>query len=361
MQNTFADRLLSWYFSNGRSLPWRETRDPYAIWISEIILQQTRVAQGLDYYHRFLQRFPSIKDLALAEENDVLVMWQGLGYYSRARNLHTAAKTILQKHQGVFPEDYASILQLKGIGEYTASAISAFAYQQPFLAVDGNAYRVFSRYFAIDLPIDIPEGQRIIKELAYNVFDTQRPDHFNQAIMDLGSGICTPKQPRCSECPLQDDCLALLSDRMSELPVKQGKTKQKNRFLTYFVFAFDGQTYLYKRPGGDVWQGLYEFPVIESGTLQEWNDFHVQCRHTFHTHQIQSSEPYLHLLSHQRIHARFIVIDFDALSTPLLQTIAPQCELVHRDQWQDFPVSRLIERFCENENFLSTLEKTVQP
>lgn len=355
MQHTFADRLITWYFLNGRSLPWRETRDPYYIWISEIILQQTRVAQGLEYYLRFIQEFPTLKDLALAQENEVLVLWQGLGYYSRARNLHTAAKTILNQYNGVFPKDYNNIIQLKGIGEYTASAISAFAFEQPRLAIDGNAYRVFSRYFAIELPIDKPEGQKIIKELAYSVFDPKRPDHFNQAIMDLGSGICTPKQARCVECPLQNECLALISNKVSILPFKEGKTKQRNRYFTYFAYSFNSQTYLYRRPEGDVWHGLYEFPMIESIDQKSWIEVQQQSTDLFDGQHVHWSESYLHILSHQKIHAKFLIIEGNSPSPFFPDHIKTQYELIHVNDWSKFPISRLMERFCMDENFLSIL------
>lgn len=359
MQNTFSDRLISWYFQNGRSLPWRDSGNPYFIWISEIILQQTRVSQGLDYYRRFIERFPTLSELANAPEDEVLVQWQGLGYYSRARNLHAAAQHIQHHHGGIFPSEYAQIIRLKGIGEYTASAICAFAFHQPYLALDGNAYRVFSRYFAIDLPIDTLQGQRLIKARALEVFDTTQPQHFNQAIMDLGSGICTPKQTRCSECPLQSGCLAYSTHAVQSLPVKQGKTKQKNRYFTFFAHVSQGRTYLYKRSSGDIWHGLYAFPEVESEHQQAWMALYhrfIQDQAPQKTYTCRSSDPYLHLLSHQRLHVRFLIFTHSSEAQVAPELLpGPEGEWVGLDTWMSYPVSRLMDRFLRHEKFLSLL------
>ena len=223
MEN-FSGVLIHWYSENKRQLPWRETTDPYRIWISEIILQQTRVVQGLEYFNRFMERFPDVKALAEANEDEVMKYWQGLGYYSRARNLHAAAREIMARFGGKFPETYKEVLSLKGIGEYTAAAICSFAWRQPYAVVDGNVYRVLGRVFGVDTPIDSTAGKKEFAELAQAMLDPERPDLYNQAIMDFGAVQCTPKAPDCMYCPLRERCVAYVSGKVDELPVKAGKT-----------------------------------------------------------------------------------------------------------------------------------------
>lgn len=256
----FSDTLINWYNEHRRDLPWRNTRDPYRIWISEIILQQTRVAQGLEYYRRFIERFPDVAALANAPEDEVLRLWQGLGYYSRARNLHAAAKSM----NGTFPVDYAGVRALKGVGDYTAAAICSIAYGMPYAVVDGNVYRVLSRYFAIHTPIDSTQGKKEFASLANELLDHRRPDLYNQAIMDFGAMVCTPASPDCNGCPLADSCAALASNTVAELPVKEKKTKTTDRYLTYLKIVADGHTFIRKRDDNDIWKGLYEYPLIET-------------------------------------------------------------------------------------------------
>ena len=256
----FSDTLINWYNEHRRDLPWRNTRDPYRIWISEIILQQTRVSQGLDYYRRFIERFPDVATLACAPEDEVLRLWQGLGYYSRARNLHAAAKSM----NGTFPADYAGVRALKGVGDYTAAAICSIAYEMPYAVVDGNVYRVLSRYFGIDTPIDSTQGKKEFASLADELLDHRRPDLYNQAIMDFGAMVCTPASPDCAGCPLADSCAALASNTVAELPVKAKKTKTTDRYLTYLKIVADGHTFIRKRDNNDIWKGLYEYPLIET-------------------------------------------------------------------------------------------------
>lgn len=256
----FSDTLINWYNEHRRDLPWRNTRDPYRIWISEIILQQTRVAQGLDYYRRFIERFPDVAALACAPEDEVLRLWQGLGYYSRARNLHAAAKSM----NGTFPAEYAGVRALKGVGDYTAAAICSIAYGMPYAVVDGNVHRVLSRYFGIDTPIDSTQGKKEFASLADELLDHRRPDLYNQAIMDFGAMVCTPASPDCAGCPLADSCAALASNTVAELPVKTKKTKTTDRYLTYLKIVADGYTFIRKRDDNDIWKGLYEYPLIET-------------------------------------------------------------------------------------------------
>ena len=252
----FSETILRWYAENGRDLPWRRTRDPYAVWLSEIILQQTRVAQGRAYWERFLERFPTVGDLAAAPEDEVLRLWQGLGYYSRARNLHAAAKQIVSL--GGFPTTLEGIRSLKGVGDYTAAAIGSIAFGLPAAVVDGNVYRVLSRYYGIATPVNTTEGKREITALAQSLLPTSHPSDFNQAIMDFGAIQCTPQSPCCDRCPLMDTCSALREGRVGELPVKLRKLKVQERRLTYVYIRCNGQTAIHRRPAGDIWQGLYE-------------------------------------------------------------------------------------------------------
>lgn len=258
--NLFTQTLLEWFDRNGRELPWRETKNPYLIWISEIILQQTRVAQGMDYFQRFVNRFPDLDSLAAAHEDEVMKYWQGLGYYSRARNLHAAARSM----NGTFPKTYEGVRALKGVGDYTAAAICSFAYDMPHAVVDGNVYRVLSRYFGIDVPIDAPAGKRLFAQMAAELLSPSRPADYNQAIMDFGAMQCTPQSPDCAACPLMESCLACREERVQQLPVKQHKTKSSNRFFNYIYVRTGAYTYINKRTGNDIWKNLYELPLIES-------------------------------------------------------------------------------------------------
>ena len=254
--------LLTWYQQNGRDLPWRRTKDPYKIWLSEIILQQTRVEQGMDYYLRFTEVYPTVEQLAHAEEDEVLRLWQGLGYYSRARNLHQAAKQIVE--MGGFPNSYSQIRSLKGVGDYTAAAIASFAYDLPHAVVDGNVYRVLSRVFAINTPIDSTEGKRQFANLAQELLPPNHAALHNQAIMDLGALICTPRAPQCTSCPLNNVCMAHAECTPDDFPVKTKRTQVRTRFLTYIIVTDGTHLLLRKRPKGDIWQGLYEPVLIET-------------------------------------------------------------------------------------------------
>ena len=267
--NIFSEAIVEWYKEYKRDLPWRESSDPYRIWISEIILQQTRVAQGYDYFLRFIKRFPDVKALADADEDEVMKYWQGLGYYSRARNLHAAAKSM----NGVFPETYPEVLALKGVGEYTAAAICSFAYGMPYAVVDGNVYRVLSRYFGIDTPIDSTEGKKLFAALADEMLDKKQPALYNQGIMDFGAIQCTPQSPDCLFCPLADSCSALSTGRVTQLPVKQHKTKTTNRYFNYIYVRAGAHTYINKRTANDIWKNLFELPLIETPVALSEEEF----------------------------------------------------------------------------------------
>ena len=252
----FTETILHWYAENGRDLPWRRTRDPYAVWLSEIILQQTRVAQGMAYWKRFMERFPTVDDLAAAPEDEVLRLWQGLGYYSRARNLHAAAKQIVA--MGDFPDTLEGIRSLKGVGDYTAAAIGSIAFGLPAAVVDGNVYRVLARYFGIATPVGTTEAKKEFTALANRLLPADAPAAFNQGMMDFGATCCTPANPACLTCPLQPSCTAFRDGRIDLLPVKKEAAKPVERHLSYVYIRFQGQTAIHRRGAGDIWQGLWE-------------------------------------------------------------------------------------------------------
>ena len=261
----FASILLEWFRENGRDLPWRQTRDPYAIWLSEIILQQTQVKQGWEYWERFMHRWPKVEDLAAASEDDVLREWQGLGYYSRARNLHFAARQILSL--GHFPDTLEEIKKLKGVGDYTAAAIASIAFGLPAAVVDGNVYRVLARHYGIDTPINTTEGKKVFAALAQELLPSTEASAYNQAIMDFGAIQCTPQSPHCERCPLMESCEAFRTGRIAQLPVKLKNLKIHERHLTYIYIRCQGQTAIRRRGPGDIWQGLWEPVLVEADSV----------------------------------------------------------------------------------------------
>ena len=288
----FSKTILNWYAINGRELPWRQTTNPYAIWLSEVIMQQTRIAQGTAYWERFMKRWPNVQELAKATEDEVLREWQGLGYYSRARNLHKAAQQIVGL--GRFPQTYKELKQLKGIGEYTAAAISSISFAEPIAVVDGNVYRVLARYFGIDTPIDSTEGKKVFKTMAQEYLPKEAPAAYNQGLMDFGAIQCTPTSPNCEVCPLIDTCFAANNNKVAELPVKAKKTKQHERHFSFIYIRCNSKTAIRRRGAGDIWQGLWELPTkellgnaIENATLIKKNVKHIL------THQIIFADFYL--------------------------------------------------------------------
>ena len=323
-----SDILLSWFAREGRDLPWRRTRDPYRIWLSEVILQQTRVAQGLEYYLRFTERFPDIAALATTPEDEVLKLWQGLGYYSRARNLHAAARQVMSRFGGVFPVTYEGVRALPGVGDYTAAAVCSIVYDAPCAVLDGNVYRVLARLFDIGIPIDTTAGKRTFAELAQLQLDTSRPGLYNQAIMDFGALQCTPAQPRCGDCPLAGRCLALAAGTVGVRPVKQGRAKVRDRWFNYLPVTCGGQTLLHRRGGGDIWQGLYEFPLIETDKAADFAELAATAAFrellgNGRWHLRRSVTMPGHQLSHQLLHAVFHRIECDAMPAfPSVETAA---------------------------------------
>ncbi len=339
-----APVLLEWYARHGRDLPWRRTRDPYRIWLSEVILQQTRVAQGTEYYHRFAARFPEVGALAAAAEDEVLKLWQGLGYYSRARNLHKAAKTVVEHFGGRFPERFAEVRALPGVGDYTAAAICSAAYDAPYAAVDGNVYRVLARFFDLETPIDTAAGRKAFAELAQMQLDRAQPGRYNQAVMDFGALLCTPKSPRCGECPLAERCLALAAGTVAERPVKQGRTKVSDRWFNYLHIVCGDRTLLCRREARDIWQGLYEFPMIETDGPTDFAALAAAPRFRELTgdapwHLVRSVDMPRHQLSHRTIHAAIHRIETPRL-TPAAESLAVETAALG-----DHAVPRLLERY----------------
>jgi len=337
--------IIKWYQSHKRDLPWRDTTDPYIIWLSEVILQQTRVNQGYAYFIRFTERFPDVKSLATASEDEVLKLWQGLGYYSRARNLHAAAKTILEKYNGIFPKEYEDVLALKGVGGYTAAAIVSFAYNQPYPVVDGNVYRVLARIFAMSEPIDTGRGKKAFNELAHLLIDRDDPGLYNQAIMEFGALQCVPVAPDCGICPANDICMAYNTDKVSSYPVKQGKQKVRHRYFNYFDIRYKDYTYLQKRGGKDIWENLYEYPLIESAEYQpleelkkrtEFENLFSAAGNIFITPVMEKK----HVLSHQVIHASFYRVEAEKDNFPGIIKI-------ENDTLDNYPVSRLMHLYIE--------------
>lgn len=336
--------LQNWYDQHKRDLPWRHTTDPYRIWISEIILQQTRVIQGLDYYRRFIDRFQNLTMLANADEDEVLKYWQGLGYYSRARNLHKTAQIIVNEYGGNFPKAHVDILKLKGIGDYTAAAIASFAYNQPFAVVDGNVYRFLSRYFGIDTAIDSNMGKKEFAALAQQILDVAAPAAHNQSIMEFGALQCIPAQPDCSVCPLQATCSAYSLNLVGVLPVKDGKTKVRDRFFNYFYIDYQGDIFIQKRLAKDIWHNLYELPLIESDRVFELNEIvTLDLFADVHKLEIDSTTySFKHILSHQRIFARFFIVSIKNTNNLLDEMIR-----INLEDLEKFAISRLTSLFFE--------------
>lgn len=332
---SFSATLLTWYKANKRNLPFRDTHNPYLIWLSEIIFQQTRISQGLSYYEKFAKRFPSPRALAAAPEDEVLKLWQGLGYYSRARNLHAAAKSM----KGVFPRTYEGVRALKGVGDYTAAAICSMAYNMPYAVVDGNVYRVLSRVFGIDTPIDSTEGKKEFTALAQKLLDKKFPGDYNQAIMDFGALVCTPQAAGCKKCPFAKTCAARRKNRVDELPVKAQKTKISERFFHYIYVEQGGFLWLHKRGAGDIWQNLYELPLVETAKSGELKKTPAWCGRAKLS---VVGKPIKHVLSHRIIWAQLYRVKL-----PPTAQVPPQFICVKKAELEKYAVSRLVQKLLE--------------
>ena len=382
--NSFSNTILSWFRENGRELPWRETKNPYAIWLSEIILQQTRIAQGREYWERFMAQYPTVQDLAAAHEDEVLKLWQGLGYYSRARNLHTAAKQIVAL--GHFPDTLEGIKQLKGVGDYTAAAIGSFAFDIPAAVVDGNVYRVLARYFGIDTPINSTQGKKEFAALAQSLLPSSKASDFlslssasdslsssspvaayNQAMMDFGAIQCTPQSPKCLLCPLAETCEAMRTNRVAELPVKQKTMKVKTRHLSYIYIRCKGETAIHRRGEGDIWQGLWEpfnaSDIAEacaspssaqaslsstkfSTSLTKLSSFKKELAADLHLSNVDALQLLAQDVKHVLTH-RILLADFYLLETDAHPQLPDDYIWIKEEEIEDYGIPRLIELMLE--------------
>lgn len=380
----FANTIISWFRENGRALPWRETRNPYAIWLSEIILQQTRIAQGWEYWERFMAQYPTVEDLAAAHEDEVLKLWQGLGYYSRARNLHAAAKQIVAL--GHFPDTLEGIKQLKGVGDYTAAAIGSFAFDIPAAVVDGNVYRVLARYFGIDTPINSTQGKKEFAALAQSLLPSSKASDFlslssasdslsssspvaayNQAMMDFGAIQCTPQSPKCLLCPLAETCEAMRTNRVAELPVKQKTLKVKTRHLSYIYIRCKGETAIHRRGEGDIWQGLWEpfnaSDIAEacaspssaqaslsstkfSTSLTKLSSFKKELAADLHLSNVDALQLLAQDVKHVLTH-RILFADFYLLETEARPQLPDDYIWIKEEEIEDYGIPRLIELMLE--------------
>jgi A/G-specific adenine glycosylase len=342
MLPAFTTNLLQWHREiNKRSMPWKGEKDPYRIWLSEIILQQTRVEQGLAYYNRFIEAFPDVHALASAPEQTVFKLWEGLGYYSRCKNLIASARFISQESAGIFPSDYAGIAALKGVGPYTAAAISSFAFGLPHAVVDGNVLRVLARYSGIATPVFSTEGKKQFFSLANELIDREKPAEFNQAIMDFGATVCKPRQPLCQQCILSTDCRAFQEGMVNELPVKSKPAAKRKRWLNYFILKQGKHTFIRQRPAGDIWENLFEFYLHESDYAMSYEDLVDTAELTMPGSSVaQISELYVQQLSHQEIASRFIL-----LSLPADHISIDGYQLVLEEDLPQYAFPRIITRF----------------
>jgi len=350
MTNLFTRKLLSWFQQNHRPMPWKGEKNPYLIWLSEIILQQTRVAQGLPYFEKFKSAYPNISDLANAPEDEVLKNWEGLGYYSRARNLHFTAKDIRDNYNGIFPTKYEDILKLKGVGTYTAAAIASFAYDLPYAVLDGNVFRVLSRYFGVQEPIDTTTGKKIFTKLSQELLAKNQPADYNQAIMDFGATQCVPANPNCEICPMVHKCVAQKEGLISQLPIKSKKIKKRNRFFNYLIINEQEKIWIRKRLEKDIWQGLYEFPLLETDKQQDRKAItklkpYKKIIPTDAT-ITRVSTPFSQQLTHQKISALYIEITIEKpLKSPPKDWIK-----IPRSELKTFAFPKVIDLYLQDKS-----------
>ena len=346
----FGNIIRAWYKKNLRELPMRLTRDPYKIWVSEIIMQQTRMNQGLPYYLRFIEAFPNVASLASAPEDAVLLLWQGLGYYSRARNLQGSARYIMEHLGGQLPGDFESLLKLKGVGRYTAAAIASICYDEACAAVDGNVSRVIARLYGVEDAVNSSKGARQIEALALDLLDRKDPGNHNQAMIDFGAMLCVPASPLCKLCPLSEGCNAYLSGRVDQLPVKIPKQSPEKRWFYFYIILYKDQVILSKRGEKDIWRSLYQFPVLESKTPvpeEELVSTHIPAELASRLLRVNLSGPIVHQLSHRTLHARFIHVEVSSLPSPLPRGWMP----ITLQNLDTYPVPRLISRYLESVKF----------
>ncbi|MCO5231217.1 MAG: A/G-specific adenine glycosylase [Chitinophagales bacterium] len=316
MSTNFKKSLIQWSNDHKRSLPWQNTKNPYFIWLREVILQQTRVEQGANYYKSFIEKYPNVENLATASLEDVYKSWEGLGYYSRAKNLHETAKIIHEQLNDIFPNQYEAILKLKGIGEYTAAAIASFAYDLPYATLDGNTYRVLSRYFGIEIPIDTTEGKKYFKQVANECLDTHQPAQYNQALIDLGATICKPKNPQCDHCPLSSNCVAYNNNNIEQLPIKSKKIIIQERFLNFLLIHINEHIFIQQRKEKDIWQHLFQFPLVETLENETISESFLSHYYSGNFQILEESEIYTQILTHRKIKAKFWEVKVSNFQAP---------------------------------------------
>lgn len=349
MKPDFGNKLLKWNQQhNDRKMPWKGEKDPYRIWLSEIILQQTRVEQGLAYYEKFVKIFPSIRHLAKAKDEKVFKLWEGLGYYSRCKNLLVTARLIVQNHQAIFPNEYEAIKKLKGIGPYTAAAIASFAFDKPYAVVDGNVQRILARYFGITTPVDSASGKKLFFDLAQALLDKEKPAIYNQAIMDFGATICKPQNPLCTQCAQRKDCIAFKLDKVKSLPVKEKSIVKIDRWFYYFLFVVGNRIYVRKRTKKDIWQNLYEFVLDETSSSFPNADVDTGKLKKFIGRQpfkiVSVSRVYRQQLSHQTINGQFMVVAIKKEPRGL-----KQYELIEKNKIKQLAFPALINQYLHSQ------------
>jgi A/G-specific adenine glycosylase len=352
----FAQKIIRWFREHKRILPWRETRDPYKIWLSEIILQQTRVAQGFPYYLKFIERFPDVFTLASAKEQEVLRLWQGLGYYTRAGNLHRCAKVIVKEHFGEFPDTFNELQKLPGIGVYTAAAIASIAFGEPVAVVDGNVYRVLARIFGIVKNIASSQGKDYFSLIANEMIPDEHPDEFNQAMMEFGATHCLPRNPKCDTCIFKKECIAFARNEQSRFPVKKKKLKSRKRYFFYFVLQQGNRLMMRKREGKDIWHGLYDFYSVETKRSQKTEKIISQSdtlkKIGDKIEVLGTSAVYKHILSHQTLFARFISVKI-LLKNSLPSSFLPaKLKSYQRKEVGNLPKPALVSRYLSDIGFL---------
>ncbi len=358
----FSEKLINWYQSNKRDLEWRKTKDPYKIWLSEIIMQQTRIEQGTAYYLKFIHTYPTVEDLAQATEENILKLWQGLGYYSRARNLHQTAKNIVTQYQSQFPNDYNKLLKLKGIGEYTAAAIASFAFDLPYVSIDGNVQRFLSRMFGLHAPINTSEGKKEIQLIADKLLPKNHAATFNQALMDFGSILCKAQSPLCKQCPFAQNCYALANEKVNLLPIKKKAAPKQDRFMYYFLFFYkkENKTHLFinLRNEKDIWHKLYDFPLIENDKELTMNQINNQLslllQTTLEISPLPFGKKYKHILSHRILNVQFFSMQIHNYTENFEKILSQKYKSIAFEQLQQFPYPQLIINFFAdylNSNF----------
>ena len=351
MRTKFTSKIIDWYLQNKRDLPWRKTKDPYVIWLSEILLQQTRVEQGLPYFNKFLKAYPDLKSFVAATEDEILKMWQGLGYYSRARNMMSCAKIIIEQYDGKFPDCYSELVKQKGIGRYTAAAIASFCFNEPVSVIDGNVYRVLSRVFGIENDLSSSKSYQAFYNKAQDLIDIRRPDLFNQSMMEFGALHCTPRNPSCESCIFSESCIANLHNMQALLPIKTRKTKRRNRYFNYIIISFENKILIKKRSKGDVWNGLYEFLLLEKDNEEAFKLLDSAELQNRNFKVFSSSKEYKHILSHQTIFARFYRANLTSYEDfKVIKNDYSMLE-IDSDELNKYPISILIDNFLKNDYF----------